>query len=389
MVSGGTPSTLNPSFKITVPALPNSAIVLLYLILLAGSTFHVYRTPLYTYDSLQYMGNALLMEETDPVKLHQRVYAEIDKLPKSIRDHMRGEEKTLPAAANLLSVRDRAANPYHFAEFLPLFSIRPLYNITLYLLAKTGMGLLRAGVVISAASYFLLGILLFRWIVEYATYFAALCIALLTMVSPPIMDLGRENTSDALASLVAFVALYLIFQKQKLLSGIALLLASIYFRTDFVVLAGPIFLFLWLEHRIEFWKATVLSGLALASILTINHFGGDYGIKMLYYRNFVDAPTAPAEMVVHFSFHDYLEAFRHGLTLVGNGFFIPFMLLGIVGTVRGSRLWSVAAITTAYVALHFVVLPNWEERWFGVFYLAMALCAATAGGPGVTLQRRV
>jgi hypothetical protein len=385
MASAITASTLKPDFKISFAALPNPAFTMLYLIFLGGLTYHVFRTPQYTYDSLQYMGNAWLMEETDPVKLHHKVYAEIDKLPKSIREHMRGEDPGAPSA----SARERASNSYHFAEFLPLFSIRPLYNITLYLIAKTGLGLLRAGVFISTASYFLLGIMLFLWMTRYGSYFSAFCIAILTMMSPPIMYLGRQNTSDALASLIAFLALYLIFEKRRMFPGILLLLSSIYFRTDFLALAGPVFLALWLQRHIEFWKAASLSALALASVLAINHFGGDYGIQILYYRNFVDAPTAPAEMLVHFSFHDYLTAFRYGLALVGEGFFIPFLLLGVVGAVRGSRLRIAAAITTAYVALHFIALPNWDERWFAVFYLTMALCAATAGSCGVNRGEQV
>jgi hypothetical protein len=144
-------------------------------------------------------------------------------------------------------------------------------------------------------------------------------------------------------------------------------------------LAGPALLALWLTRKITFWQAGLLSGLALASVFAINHFGGDYGIQMLYYRNFVDAPTAPAEIVVHFSFHEYLAALRHGFTLVSGSFFLPFLLLGTVGTVLRSRLLAVAAIATTYAVLHFVVLPNWDERWFGVFYLAMVLCAASAG----------
>jgi len=35
-------------------------------------------------------------------------------------------------------------------------------------------------------------------------------------------------------------------------------------------------------------------------------------------------------------------------------------------------------VALAYVLLHFVALPNWQERWFGVFYLSMAVAAAEA-----------
>jgi hypothetical protein len=111
------------------------------------------------------------------------------------------------------------------------------------------------------------------------------------------------------------------------------------------------------------------------------------GIRMLYYRNFVGTPSAPGEMAVNFSFRDYLMAFRSGITLLAGHFFIPFMLLGIIGLVLRSRLWAVATVATAYVVLHFLVLPNWDERWFGVFYLAMALCAATGNARGWSAQQ--
>ena len=39
---------------------------------------------------------------------------------------------------------------------------------------------------------------------------------------------------------------------------------------------------------------------------------------------------------------------------------------------------TVAGVTLAYVLLHFLVLPNWQHRWFGVFYLSMGLSAAMA-----------
>jgi hypothetical protein len=58
------------------------------------------------------------------------------------------------------------------------------------------------------------------------------------------------------------------------------------------------------------------------------------------------------------------------------------MLLGTIGVVLRSRLRILATIGFMYVLLHFVVLPNWDERWFAVFYLAMTLCAATVDSLG-------
>src|SRR5208337_2452373 len=353
------------------------AIVGVYVLLLTFASIHLYKNPIYAMDSIQYMGNALLMEETDPVIVHQRVYSEINlRLPKASRDQLLGREPGAPEDQNE-SRRERATNPYRFAQFLPLFAIRPLYNQTLWLVSKTGLGLVGASIFISVASYFLLGILLMVWVSRYVNAPLAFLIAFLSMISPPLVTLGREMTSDALATLCAFLSLYLIFERKLLTAGLAVLLASIYFRTDNVVLAGPVILACWLERRLDFVKASALAVLALASALAINHFAGDYGIKMLYYRNFVNAPiVAPAEMTVKFSFHDYLAAFRSGITLVTGSFFVPFLLVGIGGFLAAKRMRTVAVVSFAYVMLHFVVLPNWQERWFGVFYLAMAVAAA-------------
>jgi hypothetical protein len=376
----------NPTVKFSQNLSASTAsTTVLYLLLLTGISFHVYRTPIYSMDALQYMGNAALMEETDVVKVHHKVYAELDRIPRVARENLLGHQAGKSEDQNR-SRLERAANPYRYAQFLPLFAIRPMYIIVLYWMSKTGLGLLRAGVVISTLSYFSLGVIFFRWLTRYLPHVSALFLALLVMMSPPIMSLGRENTADALASLVAFSGLYLIFEKQSLCRGLTLLLASLYFRTDFVVLAGPVLLALWWDRKLNLWQTSVLSALAVASVLTINHFSGDYGIRMLYYRNFVGVPYAPGEMTVSFTFRDYLRAFRSGVTLAADSFLIPFLLLGTIGAILHSRLRVVAAVATAYVVLHFIVLPNWDERWFGVFYLSMAL-SAVAVRPASILRR--
>lgn len=351
-------------------------IFLLYLMALALSSFHLYRTPVYAMDAVQYMGNALLMEDRDIVSVHHRVYAELKlRAPDGALRDLLGHEPGAPEAQNE-SRQERARSPQRFAEFLPLFSIRPLYNQSLWLLSKTGLGLVRAAIVISVTSYFGIGVLLFVWIRQYAGAAFGAAMALLLMVSPPLTELGREMTSDAASTVVAFASLYLIFEKRQLAAGLTLMLASIFFRTDFIVLAGPVLLVCWLERRIDLWQAAVLSAVAVGSVLAINHFGGDYGVKMLYYRNFISVPVAPAEVAVQFTFHDYLAAFRSGLTLAANSFFVPFLLLGVVG-LAASRMRTLFWVSLSYLVLHFIILPNWQERWVGLFYLCCGVCAAT------------
>ena len=175
---------------------------------------------------------------------------------------------------------------------------------------------------------------------------------------------------------MAFSSLYLIFETGALTAGLVVLLASIYFRTDFVVLAGPVILACWLEHRIKLWQGIVLSVVALASVLTINHFAGDYGFQMLYYRNFVGTPVEPGALSLRFSFHDYLSAFRFGITMFAGSFFLPFLLAAVGVFWSKSPLRTVVCTTISYSALHFIVLPNWQERWFGVFCLSAGIATA-------------
>src|ERR1700722_11613001 len=356
-----------------------AAVLFLYVLTLVGLSIHLYRKPIYDVDAIQYMGNALLMEETDIVRVHQRVYADVQRsVPQRERENLLGREPGAPASQNE-SRQGRAADAYRYAEFLPLFAIRPLYNQTLWLVSKAGMGLVKAGFLISAGSYFLLGILVLLWLGNYLKPVFAVAVSLLLMISPPLASMGRDPTPDAPATLIAFGALYLMFEKQKFTPGIALLLASIFFRTDSVVLAGPTILACWLQKRVNIFKAGALSLVAVASVLCINHFGGDYGIRMLYYRAFVSTPIAPAEMVARFSFRDYLSAFRTGITLIANSFFLPFLLLGTIGAIS-KQMRVLFAVALAYAATHFLILPSWEERYYAVFYVSMGLCAGVAAG---------
>lgn len=331
----------------------------IYLLALALLTLHLYRAPIYDMDSIQYMGNALLTEDTNLVRVHERVYMELRRsMPEPAIEQLLGGEEGAPEDQNQ-SRRERAADPYRLGEFLPLFAIHPAYNQALYVVSKTGVGLVRAGVLISVLSYFSVGTLLFAWMRTYVAPLMASIVSLVCMMTPPLTSLGRDTTSDALASLVAFASLYLTFGKRNVAAGMAFLLASIFFRTDFVVLAGPVILVCWLQQRLPLLHALVLSLLAVSSVLYINHFAGDYGIRMLYYRNFVRTPIAPAEMTVQFSAHDYLMAFRSGITKVAESFFLPFALLASIGF-RSKPMQPLLAATSAYAILHFVILLSGE-----------------------------
>ncbi len=349
------------------------------LLVLAAASVHFYRQPIYSMDMAGYMGNALLMGERDVDRVHDRVYAEMRReIPPEAFAALTGSGG--PADQNE-SRRARLEHAENFAQFLPFFAIRPLYNIAIYFLGKV-VGVIPAIRLITALPYFLMGVLTFWWMSRYVPKFMAAAAAVLVMLTPPMMWIGRDTGSDALATLAAFLALYLIFEKERDAFGLGLIMASLWIRTDNIVLLGPVLLVCWRQRRFELWKGAVLGLVALASVLAINHYGGDYGIKMLYYRNFVGVPVAPAEMTVTFSLRQYVSAFAAGLRAMVESYTTLVALLGIAGWWLSRKARPLIAVSTASVALHFIILPNWQERWFGVFYLSMGIALVAALGAG-------
>jgi hypothetical protein len=141
---------------------------------------------------------------------------------------------------------------------------------------------------------------------------------------------------------------------------------------------------LLLQRRIEHWKAAVLAGLAVASVFVINFAAGDYGIQMLYYRNFVGIPIAPGEMTVHFTVGQYARELLSGYKVMLYSFVPVFLMFGLIGLNRKTA--PLLGIASLYAILHYIILPNWIDRWMGVFYLLTAMTTAFCVWPRHTLS---
>jgi hypothetical protein len=350
----------------------------IYIALLAVSAVHFYQSPYWTMDLLSYMGNARLHETTDQVTLHERVYSE---LKASVPADVFGLLTGAPGFKDEHGAKhDRFTNPYHYAEFLPLFAIRPMYILTIYGMSRTGMGLVQAVRLVSAASYALLGILIIMWLTSY-TRLAPL-LALLIMWTPHITFLGRFTGCDGISVLLGMTALFLIFEKNWLTPGLVILFGAIWFRTDNIALAIPVLFVLFLQKRLDLWKVGVLAGLTVASVLVIDNEAGHYGIRLLYYDTFIGIPIAPAEMSVQFPLSQYVHIFVNGYKQMLISFVPLFVLLGMIGWTRKTApLLGIAAV---YAAIHYAILPDWVDRYMAVFYLITMITAASRVWPRET-----
>ena len=353
------------------------AIVAVYLLLLTLLSSRAYLYSLYDMDMMGYIGNAVAISGASVRQIHDASYRALEtEVPPSARDHLLGRDKSGPAS-QWESRQDRAVNPGHFAEYLPCFAIRPIFNELVYLLHfKLGIGLVRATIVISVFSYWLIGFLVFSWLCRYATLWRAALGSLLLVLSPPLLDLARFNTPDALACLVSLAALYFIFELDRLFWGLTLLLLSVYVRTDNVLLAIAVLAYCSvISKQLEKTKAAALMIVAVLSVLLINHFAGDYGLRMLYYRSFVAIPLAPGELVVSFGMVDYLRAFRTAVSQTMVGSMPLFLLMGVVGLCaqRHRITQALAAVTAFYLVSHFLLFPSGQERFWGILYVGCGL----------------
>jgi hypothetical protein len=224
------------------------------------------------------------------------------------------------------------------------------------------------------------GWIVLTWISRYVAAPWAQLLSLLLMLTPGIWDLARWPQPDGLCCMMSLLALYFILEKKWVASGLAILLASVYVRTDNVLLVLTVLAYLSiLNHTVDKTKAAIMAAVAVGSVFLINHFAGDYGAKMLYYRAFLGVPLAPGEMTAHFGFHDYLVALRAGVTAIIHGDFIAFALMGAVGLLRRPprAVVGLTIVALAYNAIHFLIYPLVEIRYFGLFYLAMGISLAS------------
>ena len=356
-------------------------LLLAFAVCLTLASWRAYRYPEYSTDGFSYMGNAVAMSGAGIQVIHDSVYREARAgMPRPEFDHLTGNDPSEPASERN-SFHQRAVDAYRFAEFLPCFAIRPVFNELVYVLHfKLGVGLLKATVLLAVVSYWLLGWVVLAWTARYTAVPWAAPITILLLLSPPVWDLARSTTPDALSTLVVLLAIYLLFERQKLLPGMILLLASVYVRTDNLFLVVPVLAFLYVTGSgLKATHAVALSALAFVSVLVINHFAGDYGAKVLYYRSFVEPPIAVGEIVPRFGIHEYLTALKAGIGGALHGPYIPFLLMGIVGLLRrASRaVVGLIAVTVVYTAAHLIIFPNPEPRFFGAFFAAMGIALAS------------
>jgi hypothetical protein len=350
----------------------------LYLLLFAGLSVAALAQPTYTWDLVGYIGSSV--NSSDPEIIYRETFTAIQPVRSN-----KGLQLENPYRV------DVAANPFHFAEQLPLYSIKPVYVALLKTLHRFGLPYPKAAVVISAASNFALAMLLWFWLSAYVEGVVLFAACTLIMLSPNVLEVSRWATPDALAMLVAAAGLYLILAREQFFWGSSLLVLDVWIRTDAIVLAGIVLFVLLVRRRLEFIQFASLSILALASYFVISRYSGDYGWTVLFYNSFLGGVTTPGETTLHVTIGMYLKQVVKGayLLLVDGSFALYGLLACLALWLRRSSAYvQMAVVVLGSRVVSYLLYPNGDQRYTAILYvivpvaLVIAIAEELAARPG-------
>ena len=252
-------------------------------------------------------------------------------------------------------------SPQHLLELEPLYAIRPLY-IKLISWASAVLPIQKAINLISAASLFGIGLVVLLWTKKPV-------LSALLMSAYPVLTLGRSGTPDALAGLLVICALWLIQQKNRERLALCILFLSLTVRTDNLLLFLCVLGWLMWEKRTGVYSGGVFAAGAVTAVLGINHWAGNYGWVILFRYSFLGG-RYPLQQSHTLAFREYCNALIAGTGVILTRISL-WLVLGILAYCRKpSRM---LLVTGATVAVHFLLFPSAEDRYFVWAYIIAAI----------------
>jgi hypothetical protein len=352
----------------------NRVALVVFILFLSLLCWVAWFNPFYNWDIIPY--TALVdTASSDPVKLHDAAYRAV-----SVEVPPQATPVLLATGPDPEFRRNMAKNPWHFAEQLPFYSVKPFYILVLAAIRGAGLGAITAARIISLVSFAAFGIVLFLWLRPLTGALLASISSCFLLATAEFLGGGAQTEPDALFSALALAGLYLIFARKKLFPGWCLLALVPLVRSDGLVLVALMVAYLAFKSPGFSWRygLTILAVEILTS-LAVGRLGGDYSFQTLFYHSFVNRLVAPAESIVHVTASDYFHALY---IFVLGSLATPrplFFLLGLVSLkARGtpSLLRDLAWLGLAFAAVHIVLFPLPDSRFLELPFALFVLWAA-------------
>lgn len=351
----------------------------IFLLCIFAIAFWCYKKPAYNWDMLPYMAIVKHTETNNIDSIHAFVYSTA-KI-----------EITAPAYALLTDSSNNyrktmAINSTEFFKQLPYYYIKPLYIVFVYAFYKIGFPLTKATELPSIISFLFISILFYFWLKKYVPATIAFAIALMLMLSSPILMSLRSSTPDFLSAAFLFAALYFIAEKNKPWLTLLFFSLAIFTRLDNIIAAFFFFTLLTICQipgrqisKKKFILFTTLCSVAcLATIFIASKFGwGSNYYPVISYNTWHG--TKP------FSLQEYFTAFYEN---TANGLIYTHIFLFAVIAIyvlipswplkfKSLQFHQLLACTILLLfAARYILFPGIDDRFYIAYYLVLALLAA-------------
>lgn len=349
-----------------------------YVLFLLLMTMYIGVKPDYNLDMLPYIAIVQKIDgESSVKKIHQTTYIETKK-------HTSPQEYALLTVGS--SYRETMfLDEASFDEQLSFYVIKPLYLLSAYLFYQMGASLPFSTVLPSLLSYFIIGLILLRWVSRILpTPWLTLWICLFIISSEPMVILGKTSAPDAMATAFLLAGCYLFIEKRSLWGTALLFTLSILTRPDYLILSFFIFMVIavgkWYK-KVSTWKLLLCFFLFFASYFIPKLLLDGVAWSTLFHHAFIERLAFPLTAPQGISPADYLAVLADNI--VPKTYFARTYLLAIF-LFAGVTFWdrfksrSLALKTWTFnqtfmlallltLGLRFLLFPAFLERFMAPF----------------------
>ncbi|MGP1562083.1 MAG: hypothetical protein ACTTIC_08365 [Helicobacteraceae bacterium] len=324
--------------------------------------------PSFDWDMLGYAASALHFENSDTAAIHKTVYETLEgAVNQSTYDYLTNANQY---RKEMLSSAD------WFAQQLPYYEIRLIYNALVYLLYKLGVNVVIAPFYVSGLA------VAFGLIALFFAGLNRLDDRLIFLVPLAFwlfngFYVARNSSPDSLGFAFMMLFLYL-FVRGKLRSLLFLMPVLVLVRTDFVIFSVLFLAFLTYKDPLNRRGALVSLAATLGVYFAINKITGNYGWATIFYVSFIDRVPNPADLNLSVSVEQYLYGLTQGLknTLKDGIFALHALLFGLnlallrkLGVANARLAATIVFTVFTYMACHFILFPAMWFRLMMSFYM--------------------
>lgn len=339
--------------------------------------------PLHNWDMIAYVASAYELDGYGGRDLLDRTFRDVRSDVDS--DTFRG----LTEGKDSMERRYREtvhSDPRSLTQQIPFYSIRVVYIGLIRAVGRFGVSYSKASYMVSAACAALSVVVLARILTDAEVPVAVLP---LIAVASGLGELARHSSADALAFFFALLGAMTLLEGSVLTFAFAAVLPLM--RTDFILLSG---LFLALEffrgRRMLSIASMAVAALAYAAV---NREAGNYGWLTLFNFSTGALTPYPAQLAPSANWKDYARPYVSAeYDLISNGQFLLYFIAtyilfyrwrsgGVLNrawwrpgsserSANEERFYVLYVIPMAYAALHILLFPNFEPRYF-VFSAAL------------------